>query len=126
MVRPAAATAGACARGACAPDGALRRRPPAAIGRRRSLGVVDRSGLPDDRDLDLPGVLELALDVARDPVRKQRGRVVVDLLGLDDHADLATGLHRVDLLHAFVLERDVLELTQSLRVVLERLAAGAG
>src|SRR3954447_24357249 len=84
-----------------------------------SLREIDRAALPYHRDLDLPGVLELLLHVSRDPVREQRRGVVVDLLGQHDHADLATGLHRVDLLHAFVAFRDLLELTQPLRVVLE-------
>src|SRR4051794_7008885 len=91
-----------------------------------SLREVDRPALPDHRHLDLTGVLELLLHVARDPVREQRRLVVVDLLGLDDHADLAAGLHRVDLLDALVALGDLLELAQALRVVLERLAACAG
>src|SRR5205807_10350862 len=49
--------------------------------------------------------------------------VVVDLLWMDDHADLAAGLHRVDLLDPRVPHCDLLELAEALRVVLERLAA---
>src|SRR3954468_18099803 len=51
----------------------------------RLLREVDRAALADHRDLDLPRVLELLLHVSRYPVRQQRGRVVVDLLGLHDH-----------------------------------------
>src|SRR4051794_34516429 len=90
-----------------------------------SLREVDRPALPDHRHLDLTRVLELLLDVARDPVREQRRGVVVDLLGLHDHADLAAGLHRVHLVDAVVALGDLLELTQPLRVVLERLPARA-
>ena len=63
-------------------------------------GDVRRAALADDRHLDLARVLELVLDLARDLVREQDRRVVVDLLRLDDHADLAAGLQRVDLLDA--------------------------
>ena len=71
-----------------------------------------------------PGVLELLLDVAGDLVGQQGGRVVVDLLGVHDHADLAARVHGVDLVHAHVAARDLLELVEALHVLLERLAAG--
>src|SRR4051794_22894998 len=93
---------------------------------RGSLREVDRPRLADDRHLDLPRVLELGLDLARDgPAERHRG-VVADRLGRDDDPDLAAGLHRVDLLHALVAGGDVLELAQALDVLLERLATGAG
>ena len=37
---------------------------------------------------------------------QQRGGVVVDRAGRDDHADLAPGLHRVDLVDAVVAGGD--------------------
>ena len=58
--------------------------------------------------------------------RQDRRAVVVDLLGLDDHADLAAGVHRVDLLDAGMAAGDALEVVQARDVVLERLAARAG
>src|SRR5436305_2845022 len=87
------------------------------------LREIDRPALPDHRDLDLARVLELLLEVTRDPVREERGGVVVHLLGLDDYADLAARLHRVDLLDAGMPGRDLLELAEALGVLLERLAA---
>src|SRR5215211_5611666 len=87
--------------------------------------VVGGPRLPDDRDLDLAGVLELLLDLAGDLVGEQDGAVVVERARLDHHADLAAGLHGVDLVHAVVAGRDVLEVAQALDVLLERLAAGA-
>src|SRR4051794_22466478 len=111
-----------------------RRRPPRAStsdsdlvqsGSAHSLRKVNSTRLANHRYLDLPGVFELLLDVPRDLVRDQRSALVVDLLGLHDHADLAPGLHRVDLLDAVVAARDLLEVAQALDVLLERLAAGA-
>src|SRR3954463_2956306 len=100
--------------------------PPPPPGRLPSLREVDRAALADHRDLDLARVLELLLHVARDAVREQGRLVVVDLLRLDDHADLPARLHRVDLLDAVVALGDLLELPEALGVVLERLAARAG
>src|SRR4051812_4310046 len=91
-----------------------------------SAGVVGGPRLPDDGHLDLAGVLELLLDLARDLVREQDGAVVVERAGLDHHADLAAGLHRVDLVDAVVAGGDLLEVAQALDVLLERFAAGAG
>ena len=45
--------------------------------------------------------------------------------GVDHDADLAAGLHRVDLVDALVAGGDLLEVAQALDVLLERLAAGA-
>src|SRR5258708_470991 len=53
-------------------------------------------------------------------------RGIADGVGLDDHADLAAGLHRVDLVDAVVARGDLLELAQALDVLLQRLAARAG
>src|SRR5688572_13800143 len=71
-----------------------------------SACVVGRARLPDHRDLDLAGVLELLLDLARDLVREQDGAVVVERARLHHHADLAAGLHRVDLVDAVVAGGD--------------------
>src|SRR5215217_569512 len=88
--------------------------------------VVGGPRLPDDGDLDLAGVLELLLDLAGDLVGEQHGAVVVERARLDHHADLAAGLHGVDLVHAVVARRDLLEVAPALDVLLERLPAGAG
>src|SRR4249920_539882 len=89
-----------------------------------SFGVLDRTRLAHDRDLDLPGVLQLLLDLFGDVPRHHLGGEVVDVLGLDHHADLATGLHRVDLLDARVARADLLEALEALDVGLQALAAG--
>src|SRR6478752_5030231 len=91
-----------------------------------SARVVRRSGLPDHRHLDLTGVLELLLDLAGDLVREQDGAVVVEGAGVEHDADLAARLHRVDLVDAVVAGGDLLEVSQALDVLLERLPAGAG
>ena len=57
--------------------------------------------------------------------REQDRAVVVERAGHDHHADLAAGLHGVDLVDAVVAGGDLLEVSQALDVLLERLAAGA-
>src|SRR4051794_15052636 len=87
--------------------------------------VVGRPRLPDHGDLDLAGVFELLLDLARDLVAEQHRAVVVERAGDDHHADLAAGLHRVDLVDAVVARGDLLEVSQALDVLLQRLTARA-
>ena len=87
--------------------------------------VVGGPRLPDDGDLDLARVLELLLDLAGDLVAEQDGAVVVERARHDHDADLAAGLHGVDLVDAVVAGGDLLEVAQALDVLLERLAAGA-
>src|SRR5689334_16110677 len=60
-----------------------------------SAGDLHGARLSDHGDLDLAGVLQGVLDLAGDLVAQQRGGVVVDLLRLDHHPDLAAGLHGV-------------------------------
>src|SRR5947209_17277266 len=57
-----------------------------------SLRVLDRPGLPDDRDPDLARVAELALDALGDLASHELGGRIVHLLGPDEDADLAAGL----------------------------------
>src|SRR5436190_14455158 len=90
------------------------------------LRVLDRARLPDDGHLDLARELELLLDLARDLVREQRRGVVVELARRHHDADLASGLHRVHLVHAGVAGGDLLEVAQPRDVLLERLPTGAG
>src|SRR5207253_1963546 len=89
------------------------------------LRELDRALLADHRHLDLARVLELFLDVARDLVGEQLRLVVVDLLGLHDHTDLAPGLERIDAIDALPLRRQLLERLEALDVRLEALAARA-
>ena len=77
------------------------------------LGIVDGAGLANHRDLDLAGVLELALDAARDVARQPHGLVVADLLAFDHDADLAAGLQRERLRHALERVGDVLEASRA-------------
>ena len=58
-------------------------------------------------------------------MREQSCRVVVDLIGLHDHTDLAPGVHGVDLVDTVVAGGDRLQLAQPFDVLLERLTAGA-
>src|SRR6185436_19328801 len=55
-------------------------------------GKLNGAGLPDNSDLDLPGILELVLDPFGDVLRQPHGRLVRDPLAFDDDADLAAGL----------------------------------
>src|SRR3954470_2810144 len=87
----------------------------------RLSSVVGRPRLPDDRDLDLARILELLLDLAGDLVAEQHGAVVVERAGHDHHADLAARLHGVDLVDAVVAGGDLLEVSQALDVLLQRL-----
>src|SRR4051794_5942919 len=71
----------------------MRPRSPASETRGPSLpGKLNRPGLPDHRDLDLPGVLELVLDPAGDVLRQPDRLLVRDLFALDHDPDLAAGL----------------------------------
>src|SRR4051794_30437289 len=74
-----------------------------------SSSVVRGPRLPDHGHLDLARVLELLLDLAGDLVREQDRSVVVERAGADHDADLAAGLHRVDLVDAVVARGDLLE-----------------
>jgi hypothetical protein len=86
-----------------------------ALDRRRAArlhlvrGDIDGAALADHRHLDLPRVLQVALDLACDLVREQNGSVVVDLLRLDEDADLTSCLERVDLVDAGVARCELLE-----------------
>jgi hypothetical protein len=62
--------------------------------RQKSFRVLDRTRLPDDRHLDLAGILQFALDAARDVLREPDRLLVGDLLALDHDAHLAARLQR--------------------------------
>src|SRR5207244_1282348 len=120
--RPASSLSTNCAR-VC--DSAATTSSHGAVARWPLLGELDRALLADDRHLDLARVLELLLDVAGDLVREQLRLVVVDLLGLDDHPDLAPCLQGVDALDSLPLARELLERLEPLDVRLQALAPRA-
>src|SRR5690242_568306 len=76
---------------------------------RGSAGDLGGAGLPDHGHLDLTGVGQLVLELLGDVAGEDLRRDVVDLVGLDHHAYVAAGLHRVDLLHPGVRGGDLLE-----------------
>src|SRR5213594_3602485 len=88
--------------------------------------VLDGSRLPDHGDLDLPGILELGLDLPRDVSREPESFVVGDPVGLDDDAQLPARLDRERLLDALEAVGDVLELLEPLDVRLQDLAPCTG
>src|SRR5512138_3245892 len=109
------------------------RRPgdPYTSATKRKFTVGSAAGLPrvlhgarlaDHDHLDLPGILELALDAARDVGRERHRARVVDVLGLDHDPDLASRLDGVGLLHPREAVGDLLERLEPLHVVLDALA----
>src|SRR6187397_1965949 len=90
----------------------------------RSLRVLDRPRLADDRDLDLARVREVVLDLLHDVAGEPGRREVVDLLGANEDPDLAPGLDRERALHAGEALGDPLEILEPLDVRVHRLAAG--
>src|SRR5262245_17127669 len=89
------------------------------------LGVLDRPGLADDGDLDLARVGQLLLDLLDDVTGEPAGRQVVDLLGPDEDADLATRLDREGPIDPAEALGDRLQVLEPLHVRIHRLAAGA-
>src|SRR3989454_542209 len=86
-------------------------------------GKIHRAGLADHHHLDLAGVLELALDLARDLLGKLARLAVVDRVRGHHNAHFPARLDREHLFHARELARDLLQLGEPLDVRLERLAA---
>ena len=76
--------------------------------------------------LDLAGVGQLVLDLLGDIAREQDHLVLADVLRLDHDADLAAGLDGVAAGDAGEALGDLLELFETLDVVLDVLAARAG
>src|SRR2546423_15185576 len=85
-----------------------------------------RPRFPNHHDFDLPGILELALDFARDLVRQPSRAGVIHSVGRRHDAHFAACLDREHLFDALKLRRELLELRQPFHIGLERLAAGAG
>src|SRR5213593_2906039 len=96
-----------------------------SIGPRLLPGELRGAGLTNDRDADLPGVLQLLLHLLRDIACHHLRLEVVDLLRRDHHPNLAPGLHRERLLDAGVSVADLLEPFEALHVGLERFSPRA-
>ena len=93
---------------------------------RRLLRVLDGARLADDRDLDLARVGQLSPRSCWTMSRARRvDGEVVDLLGPDEDAHLATGLDGERALDAGEALGDGLEVLEALDVGVHRLAAGA-
>src|SRR5215470_12718282 len=90
------------------------------------LRHLDRAGLADHHDLDVPGVLHLRLDPLGDVLGELVCVEVGHDIGARHHAQLAAGLDGVAHVDAFVRQRDLLELRQPLDVGLEHVAPRAG
>src|SRR3954454_9531792 len=87
------------------------------------LRVLDGPRLADDGDLDLARVRQVVLDLLHDVAGEPRRREVVDLLGPDEDADLASRLDGERALDAREALRDPLQVLEALDVRLHRLAA---
>src|SRR5437879_12504790 len=103
-----------------------RSRSPMAVPSVSLAGKAHRARFANHHDLDLTGILQLALDPAGDLIRQLTGLAVVDGGRGHDHAYLPTGLNGVHLLHPADLARQLLQLGGALRIGLVRLAARAG
>src|SRR6266550_3180496 len=99
---------------------------PMALPSMRLAGNAYRPGLPNHDHLDLPWVLELAFDLARNLVGHPGRRGVIDSLRRHDDAHLAARLDREHLFDALELRGELLEIAEPLDVGLERLAPRAG
>src|SRR6056297_3565358 len=85
-------------------------------------GEVDRARLTDHHDLDLPRILELALDATGDRLRDLGDLPVAHLPRLHHDAKLAAGLDGEAALHTGLFHGELFELLQSLDVAFEHLA----
>src|SRR4029077_20464674 len=88
-------------------------------------GNADRPCYADHYDLDLPRVLQLALDLARDFVGEPRGGGIVHRFGGHHHAHFPARLNRKHPVHALELGGELLEIAEAFDIGFERLAPGA-
>src|SRR5256885_3789992 len=86
------------------------------------LGNVHRPCLAYHHDLDLPRILHVLLNAARDALGEVVRRAVVDRGRRDHDAHLPARLDREHLLHPRELARDALQVRHPLHVGLERFA----
>ena len=87
---------------------------------------IDSAALANHDDAHLTGILHLFLDLMGDIVSQDRGLGIGDLVRLNHDVDLATSLHGIGTLDAFMGVGNLLELLKTLDVVLGRLATGTG
>src|SRR5262245_3404141 len=90
---------------------------------RISMSDLAGPGLPDHGHLDLTRVGHLLLDPPRHVARQQDGLVVGYGAGIDDDADLPSGLHGIGPLDAFEGVADALQIVEPFGVALEDFAA---
>ena len=83
------------------------------------------TGLANDDNMNLTGILHLVLDLLGNIMRKHGRLSIVDGIRLHHDTDLAAGLHGVRALDALVRIGDFLELLETLDVVLIALATCA-
>ena len=83
-------------------------------------------GFAEDGDADLARVGEAFLDLLGDVAGEAHRFEVVDLAGVDDDADFASGLDGEGAADAFEGGGDFLEAAEALDVALDRFAARAG
>src|SRR5437879_11940729 len=91
-----------------------RSRSPMAVPSISLAGKAHRARFANHHDLDLTGILQLALDPAGDLIRQLTGLSVVDGGRGHDHAYLPTGLNGVHRLPAGALARELLQLRDAL------------
>ena len=77
-------------------------------------------------DLDLAGIFQFVFNAVGQLPGQDDHLVLADLLGFDHDPDLAAGLDGVGLLHAGIAAGDLLQLLQTLDIVLQVLTAGTG
>src|SRR5262245_59821142 len=87
-----------------------------------SASKVHRPRLSDDNNLALTRVLQLGFNATRDFVVERCHSHVVDIFRRDEYAHFASSLDRVNLVHAAIARRDLLDSLESLDVGLERFA----
>ena len=101
-------------------------RPSESSGTQSLFGVFNRAGLTHDVDLDLPGIIQLILDLLDDLAGDNHHSVVIDHIGLEHNPHLASGLNGEALFNAVEGGGNLLKLLKTLDVVLNVFAPGAG
>src|SRR5260221_6289044 len=89
--------------------------------KRALFGKVYRTRLADHHDLDLPGILQVTLDLAGDLLGEGVRLDVIDRVRRDDHADFASRLNRKHLFDSRELSCDLFDRGEPLHVRLEGL-----
>ena len=90
------------------------------------LREFDAAGFADDGDADLARVLQFFFDFAREAAGQCKGLFVVDLIGLDQHAEFAAGLDGEAFLDAGIGAANFFEVFDALDIGGHGFGAGAG